>query len=174
MPANNLQVSQYNIMHIDISKATLADLKPILRLQKECYQTEAEIYNDYDIPPLLQDLKALEEEFAQITILKAEIRGELVGSVRGYIDNETAHIGKLIVAPDFQNRGIGRLLIGAIESTLAGCQQFELFTGSLSSKNLYLYSKLGYQEFYRQEASNHLTMIFLRKPNTNERTQILL
>lgn len=154
-------------MHIDISKATLADLKPILRLQKECYQTEAEIYQDNDIPPLRQDLKSLEEEFTQATILKAEILGELVGSVRGYIDNETAHIGKLIVAPDFQNRGIGRLLIEAIEATLSGCQQFELFTGSLSTKNLHLYSKLGYHEFRRQQVSDHLTMIFLRKPNRN-------
>jgi len=153
-------------MHIDISEAKLADLKSILLLQKECYQTEAEIYNDYKIPPLRQDLKSLEEEFTQATILKAEIRGELVGSVRGYIDNETAHIGKLIVAPDFQNRGIGRLLIEAIESTLIGCQQFELFTGSLSSKNLHLYSKLGYQEFSRQKASDSLIMIFLRKQNT--------
>ena len=153
-------------MNINISKATLADLKPILRLQKECYQTEAEIYHDYNIPPMRQDLKSLEEEFSQVTILKAEVRGELVGSVRGYIDNETAHIGKLIVAPYFQNRGIGRLLIEAIESTLTGCQQFELFTGSLSSKNLHLYSKLGYQEFRRQPVSDSLTMIFLRKQNT--------
>jgi ribosomal protein S18 acetylase RimI-like enzyme len=153
-------------MQIDISKATLADLSPILRLQKECYQTEAEIYDDYNIPPLRQDLKSLEEEFAQATILKAEIGGELVGSVRGYIDQETAYIGKLIVAPDFQNRGIGRQLIEAIESTLNDCHQFELFTGSLSSKNLHLYTKLGYTEFKRHTVSDNLTMVFLRKPNT--------
>jgi hypothetical protein len=64
---------------------------------------------------------------------------------------------------DFQNKGIGRLLLDAIESTFKDCQRFELFTGFKSQKNLYLYNKLGYKEFKRQIINDNLTMIYLEK-----------
>jgi len=150
-------------MQIDILKANQNDLEIILQLQKDCYMTEAEIYNDYNIPPLLQDLKSLENEFKNTAILKSVINGEIVGSVRGFVDNETSYIGKLIVKNGFQNKGIGRLLLDTIESTFKDCNRFELFTGFKSQKNLYLYNKLGYKEFKRQMINDNLTMIYLEK-----------
>ena len=150
-------------MQIDILKANQSDLETILQLQKDCYMTEAEIYNDFNIPPLQQDLKSLKNEFENTTIIKSVIDGEIVGSVRGFVDNETAYIGKLIVKNDFQNKGIGRLLIGSIESTFKDCNRFELFTGYKSEKNLCLYNKLGYREFKRQLINDDLTMIYLEK-----------
>jgi GNAT superfamily N-acetyltransferase len=151
------------MMQIDILKANQNDLETILQLQKDCYLSEAEIYNDYNIPPLQQDLKSLENEFKNTTILKAVINGEIVGSVRGFVENETAYIGKLIVKKDFQNKGIGRLLLDSIESFFKDCNRFELFTGIKSEKNLYLYNKLGYKEFKRQLINDNLTMIYLEK-----------
>jgi GNAT superfamily N-acetyltransferase len=150
-------------MQIDIFKANQNDLETILQLQKGCYMTEAEIYNDYNIPPLQQDLKSLKGEFKNTTILKVVVNGEIVGSVRGFIDNETAYIGKLIVKNDFQNKGIGQLLLGSIESTFKDCNRFELFTGFKSLKNLYLYNKLGYKEFKRQTINESLIIIYLEK-----------
>lgn len=150
-------------MQIDIFKANQNDLETILQLQKDCYMTEAKIYNDYNIPPLQQDLKSLKSEFKNTTILKVVVNGEIVGSVRGFIDNETAYIGKLIVKSDFQNKGIGQLLLGSIESTFKDCNRFELFTGFKSLKNLYLYNKLGYKEFKRQTINESLIIIYLEK-----------
>lgn len=150
-------------MQIEILKANKNDLETILQLQKDCYMTEAEIYNDYTIQPLQQDLKSLENEFKNATILKGVINGEIVGSVRGFVDNETSYIGKLIVKNDYQNRGIGRLLLVSIESTFKDCNRFELFTGFMSQKNLYLYNKLGYIEFKRQMINDNMTLIYLEK-----------
>lgn len=150
-------------MQIDILKASQNDLKTILQLQKDCYMTEAEIYNDYNIPPLQQDLKSLENEFKNTTILKAVLNGEIVGSIRGFVDNETSYIGKLIVKKSFQNKGIGQLLLDSLESTFNDCNRYELFTGARSHKNLYLYNKLGYKEFKRQQITNNLTMVYLEK-----------
>ena len=150
-------------MQIDILPAKRKDLETILQLQKDCYLTEAQIYNDYNIPPLKQDLKSLEKEFENTTILKGMINGEIVGSVRGFVDNGTCFIGKLIVKKDFQNKGIGRLLLDSIETNFKDCYRFELFTGYKSQKNLYLYNKQGYKEFKRQVINDNTTMIYLEK-----------
>lgn len=39
-----------------IERASLEDAKEILELQKLAYVSEAEIYNDYSIPPMMQTL----------------------------------------------------------------------------------------------------------------------
>lgn len=150
-------------MQINILKAQKSDLVTILQLQKDCYLSEAEIYNDYEIQPLTQDLESLEKEFENSIILKSVINGEIVGSIRGYIANETAYIGKLIVRNDHQNKGIGRLLMESIELSFTDCKRIELFTGFKSEKNLYLYNKLGYKEFKRKVIDANLTLVYLEK-----------
>ena len=47
-------------MNILIQPSLKSDLEEILKLQKECYRAEAEIYNDFTIPPLTQDLTSLQ------------------------------------------------------------------------------------------------------------------
>ena len=50
------------------------------------YLSEAEIYNDYSIPPLIQTLKEIRQEFSQQVFLNALEEGEIVGSVRAYLE----------------------------------------------------------------------------------------
>lgn len=117
--------------------------KDILALQKLAYKAEAEIYGDYSIPPLLQTLDELTEETKKSIILKYIDNGKIVGSVRAFKKDGTCYIGKLIVHPDYQNKGIGKKLMAAIEKHFEGLC-YELFTGHLSEKNLTIYEKLGY------------------------------
>lgn len=95
--------------------------------------------------------------------LKAADRGRIIGSVRAYLHRRACYIGRLIVHPHYQNRGLGRELMGAIEGCFPGAGRYELFTGHLSARNLYLYQKLGYQKFRSEQVSEKLTMIFLEK-----------
>ncbi len=148
---------------IEISLANQDDLETILQLQKDCYISEAEIHDYYDIPPLNEDLKSIENNFAKMTILKGQFDGEIIASVRGYSKNGTCYIGRLIVSKDFQNRGIGRMLMDSIEAKYMDCDRFELFTGFKSQKSLYLYNKLGYREYKQQEINDKLTLIYLEK-----------
>ncbi len=150
-------------MNVGVCQAIKSDLPTILQLQKECYQTEAAIYNDYNIPPLQQDIQALEKEFAEQVFIKAVAYGEIIGSVRAFFDGETCFVGKLIVKKDFQNQGIGKLLLDSIELTFQMCKRFELFTGHKSLKNLYLYNKQGYNEFSKKVINDNMTMIYLEK-----------
>jgi hypothetical protein len=52
-----------------------------------------------------------------------------------------------------------------IEARFPGARRFELFTGHLSKRNLYLYRKLGYRPVRREPVSEKLTMVFLEKRN---------
>jgi GNAT superfamily N-acetyltransferase len=148
-------------MKIDILPANLNDLNTILQLQKDCYIIEAEIHNEYNIPPLMQSLKSLENEFKKSVILKGQVDGQIIASVRGYSDHGTCHIGRLMVRKDYQNKGIGKTLMNSIESIFKDCSRFELFTGFKIEKNLYLYNNLGYKEFKRQIINNNLTLVYL-------------
>ena len=54
-----------------IEKATVSDAEELLALQKLAYRSEAEIYNDFSIPPLIQTLESMEEDFKNQLFLKA-------------------------------------------------------------------------------------------------------
>jgi ribosomal protein S18 acetylase RimI-like enzyme len=89
--------------------------------------------------------------------------GEIIGSVRAYSKEGTCYIGRLIVHPDFQNRGIGTRLMDEIEKIFNGCKRFELFTGDQSEKNLQLYQKRGYRIFKTAKVTDHTNVVFLEK-----------
>jgi ribosomal protein S18 acetylase RimI-like enzyme len=67
-----------------------------------------------------------------------------VGSVRGRLEGDTCHIGRLVVHPRLQRRGIGARLMREIEGRFPKARRYELFTGHLSEGNLRLYRRLGY------------------------------
>ena len=153
---------------MQIDKALEGDLDDILKLQKLCYQQEAEIYSDFNIEPLLQTNEALEKEFLNKIILKTVIQSKIIGSIRAFKKNKTVFIGKVIVHPEYQNKGIGKKLIIEIEKIFKNTKRFELFTGFKSEKNLYLYQKLGYSPFKKEKVSNNVTLIFLEKLKSNK------
>ena len=146
-----------------IERASLPDAEEILSLQKLSYRSEAEIYNDFSIPPLLQPFGEIRKDFENQVFLKAILDGKIIGSVRAFVREGTCYIGRLIVHPDFQNLGIGTELMERIEETFKEAQRFELFTGHKSEKNLHLYQKLGYQIFKTVKANERLNIVFLEK-----------
>ncbi len=155
------------LINIDLKilPAKFSDLSTILELQKDCFISEAKSVDDYSIPPLTQDLTSIRQDHEKTTILKGVINNQIIASVRGYVDNSTCFIGRLIVRQDFQNRGIGRKMMQAIEDIFADCDRYELFTGEKSSKNLYFYNKIEYKEFKKEQLSDKLTFVFWEKHN---------
>jgi phosphoribosylanthranilate isomerase len=149
-----------------IQKAEMDDMEEILDLQKLAYRSEAELNNDFTIPPLTQTLDEIRNEFGQAFILKVVQDERIIGSVRAYEKDGTCYIGRLIVHPAYQNQGIGSRLMHAIESSF-NCRRFELFTSQRSERNLYLYVKLGYREFKQDALNEKVTLIFLEKLNGN-------
>jgi ribosomal protein S18 acetylase RimI-like enzyme len=146
-----------------IERAALSDAEEILALQKQAYRSEAEIYNDFKIPPMVQTLEGIEKDFENQYFLKALIDRRIIGSVRAYSKEGTCYIGRLIVHPDFQNRGIGTKLMNEIEGIFNTCERFELFTGDRSERNLYLYQRLGYKIFKTAKITDQTTIVYLEK-----------
>lgn len=146
-----------------IEKAVQEDAPEILALQKLAYLSEAAIYNDYTIPPLTQTLEGILADFEAQVYLKAVVDGVIIGSVRGYVKGGTCYVGRLIVHPHHQNRGIGTRLVEAIEMHFEGTPRFEIFTGVKSERNLYLYQKLGYKVFETRQLTEQVALHFLEK-----------
>ena len=147
---------------MNIKSATKSDLPAILSLQYLAYQSEAILLQNFSIPPLKQTLAELEAEFESGIILKAVEGGEIIGSVRARSENGTAYIGKLIVHPAHQGKGIGTQLLYAIEQALPA-QRYELFTSSKSEKNIRLYERVGYRKFMEKQVSPDLSFVYLEK-----------
>ena len=95
--------------------------------------------------------------------LKACTGGRIIGSVRSEFRDGTCLIGRLIVHPEFQNRGIGSRLLHAAESLFPEARRCELFTSDRSERNLYLYRKSGFREFKRESLNERVTLVYLEK-----------
>jgi ribosomal protein S18 acetylase RimI-like enzyme len=149
-------------MEMNIEQATENDAGVVLELQKTAYQSEARRYNDYTLPPLMQTFNEILEDFRKQVVLKTVISGEIIGSVRAYMENETCYIGRLIVTPEFQKQGIGSRLMQDIENRFCHAKKYELFTGHKSKEALSLYKKLGYTIFKRKELNTY-TIVYLEK-----------
>ncbi|MEU3465085.1 GNAT family N-acetyltransferase [Streptomyces sp. NPDC006733] len=155
-------------MSVTISTADQDDAEKILKLQYLCYQSEAELYGDYSIEPLTQTFEALRAELAEGCVLVARLGDEVVGSVRGVVDDDgTARIAKLIVHPRMQRHGLGGRLLHAVEERLTAereAKRYRLFTGHRSDLNLRLYRKLGYEQVGDAEpVTRRLSLVTMEK-----------
>ncbi|GAB3511592.1 GNAT family N-acetyltransferase [Spirosoma knui] len=146
-----------------IEVAHLSDAAEILSLQKQVYLTEARLHNDYNIPPLLQSMQSVEDEFRAGIVLKLVREGRIIGSVRAFQQDQTCFISKLIVDQAYQNQGLGRQLISQAEQHHPDVHRFELCAGHKSINSVYLYQRLGYEEFNRRTVNEKLTLIYFQK-----------
>lgn len=148
---------------VNIKRATVVDAAEILALQKLAFLSEAELCGDFTIPPLTQTLDELKDEFAVQLFLKVVDDGVITGSVRGLRSAGSCFIGRLIVHPEHQGKGIGTRMMAAIEGAFSGVERFELFTGSKSIANIRLYERLGYRIFRKKIVSATLSLVFMEK-----------
>ncbi|MFD7997036.1 GNAT family N-acetyltransferase [Streptomyces mexicanus] len=155
-------------MSVTISAATEQDAEQILKLQYLSFQSEAALYGNYRIDPLVQSLDSVREEVARDCVVVARLGEEVVGSVRGRLaEDGTAFIGKLCVHPRLQGHGIGARLLRAVEAALTekhGATRFRLHTGHRSEGNLRLYRRVGYETVGTDQGSDGVPMIVLEKP----------
>jgi len=149
---------------LQIAPLSVADAGEVLTLQRAAYASEALIYGDPTLPPLVQTLAEITDELSNCLGHKAIRGSRLVGAVRSVVDGDSLRIGRLTVAPDLQGMGLGSALLAAAESD-AGPEVTSavLFTGHLSAGNLRLYERHGYVEERREDVRDGLTLVYLRK-----------
>lgn len=149
-----------------IRRAVAADAVATHELQQLAYRSEAELYGDWSISPLVEPLESTVKAVAEQNVLKATHGGRIVGSVRGRQVGEDCFVGRLIVHPELQGRGIGSCLMAALEDAMPRARRFELFTGERSERNIGLYKKLGYAELRRAPLTDKVVLVYLEKVRT--------
>lgn len=143
----------------------VADAGEVLTLQRAAFVTEAQLYGDPGLPPLTETLAALEADLRAGRGFVARAGHRIVGAVRTATRDGRLHIGRLVVAPDVQGRGIGASLLRAAEAA-ASVPEAVLFTGSRSVANLrfYFYERHGYRETHRAPLGDEVELVHLAKP----------
>lgn len=153
------------MMAMMIEQANVDDSAAILALQKLAYSSEAELYDDFEIPPMVQTLDEITSEFDDHVFLKAVLDNRIIGSVRAKLEGDCCRIGRLVVHPEHQGEGIGTGLMTEIEKRFGEAGLYSLFTGHRSEKQIRLYRKLGYEILGTEKVSDRLSLVFLEKTN---------
>ncbi len=129
-----------------VARAVPADAGQVLTLQRACWIQEQQANPDVRIPPLHESLDDVRRWMGEWTVLAARRGDRLVGAARARTEGELWDVGRLMVAPDLQGQGLGRVLLEAIEAAApAGTTTCVLFTGARSVDNIRFYKHAGYR-----------------------------
>lgn len=150
---------------MEILKADSSDLPDILRVQKVAFAPVAKAHGKPDIPPMTETPEQAEAELAGMAFFKCVMDGRIVGAVRAKLTaNGECYIGRLVVLPEYQRRGIGAALMHAAHSAYPGCSAFTLFTGKDDAKTIALYTKLSYTIISTENVGG-LEIVNMRREN---------
>lgn len=134
---------------LDVRAAVPADAGELLTLQRACWMQEQQANPGVEIPALHESLDDVRRGLGEWTVMVARdpSSGRLVGAVRGRVDSRGEwDIGRIMVAPDLQGRGLGRALLALVEDLApAGVTTYVLFTGERSTDNQRMYKKAGFR-----------------------------
>jgi tRNA (guanine37-N1)-methyltransferase len=131
---------------LDLAPATRGDAGELFTLTRACWLQELWANPDVPIPALEESLDDLLASLDDWTTLVARAGGRLVGSCRGRAEGEVWDVGRVMVAPDLQGRGLGRYLLDLVEQAAPpDVTSYQLFTGAGSTDNIRMYKKAGYR-----------------------------
>jgi len=150
-------------MDLIIRRAKTEDIPRILEIQKKAFVVQADKYDAYDIPPMIEAADQINLDSSKLVILVAEIDGVVTGSIRIAYGENDAEIKRLSIADEFQKQGIGSRLMKEAETYCDNLSRIWLFTGGQSYENINLYKKLGYRTFKEEHWKDGFTLIYLEK-----------
>ena len=131
--------------------ATPADAGELLTLQRACWVQEAIAIDSIALVPALHEsLADVVASLGDWDTYVVRVAGRLVGAVRGRLEpaGEGAvwDIGRVMVAPDLQGRGLGRVLLAHVQDAAPlEATSCSLFTGARSEANIAMYRKAGFR-----------------------------
>jgi tRNA (guanine37-N1)-methyltransferase len=131
---------------LDVRLATRADAGELFTLTCACWLQEEWANPGVIIPALEESFEDALRGLDVWTTFVARAGGRLVGSARGRLRADVWDVGRVMVAPDVQGRGLGRYLLGLIEEAAPDeATSYELYTGANSVDNIRMYKKAGYR-----------------------------
>ena len=120
----------------------------LLTRQRAAHVPEARLYDAVRLPALVQALDELADELTRSSCPAARAGSRLVGAVRAHERDGLLHVGRLIVTPAPQGRGIGTRLLLAAERTTRPARATPS-TGARSTADLRLHRRHGCVDAHR-------------------------
>jgi GNAT superfamily N-acetyltransferase len=136
-------------------------------IQMVAYQQEASLLGVTDFPPLRRTVNEIENSAERFFGARHELVLAGVIAIAGGESASEWNISSLVVLPQFQRRGVGRALLGAVISRFLD-RIFTVSTGAINQPALELYAKMGFVES-RQYLSGcgMISMVGLHRPITS-------
>ena len=88
--------------------------------------------------------------------------GKIVGSVRGRVEDGSLYIGRLMVLPECQGRGYGKILFREIQKVMPHNRVW-LFTCGEVQRTVSFYEREGFRTFNTERFENGHTWISMEK-----------
>ncbi len=143
--------------------ATEHEIDELYELQLRAFESEAEMIGSRNVPALMESREDNRGDFANWTVLlERGESGRIIGAVRFKKADGYMEIGRLMVAPEYRNRGVATGLMRAVEERTEE-RVFELYTCTKSYINIRLYEKLGYHVFKEEQGERDLSFAYMRK-----------
>lgn len=148
-------------MKIEI--ATVEDVPELLSLQLKAFGPVAESLNWLDAPIFSETEAYAREKFQKYTTLKMVADGgKIIGSVRGCVKDGSLYIGRLMVLPECQGRGYGKILFREIQKRMPHNRVW-LFTCGEVQRTVSFYEREGFRTFHTEHFENNHTWISMEK-----------
>jgi tRNA (guanine37-N1)-methyltransferase len=149
----------------EIVAATPADAGELLTLQRACWVQEAVANDALALPTLHESVDDMATAISSQPVWIVRVDGRILGSVRARLVGESWEIGRLMVAPDLQGKGLGRVLLAHAEAAVPpGATTYNLFTGAASEANLRRYKRAGYRVVGEHLLADQIAAVELAKP----------
>ena len=148
-------------MKIEI--ATIDDVPELMELHDKAFFAIAAEVDWLDAPGLKESLEQAREDFSRYTTIKIlSDEGKIVGSVRGRVEDGSLYIGRLMVQPECQGRGYGKILFREIQKMIPHNRVW-LFTCGEVQRVVSFYEREGFRAFNTERFENGHTWISMEK-----------
>ena len=129
---------------LNINRAFASDANAMHSLQQRAFEEEGLRCGTRDIPPLQEQVASIAEHIRSQIALVAIEDGNIVGCVRGLLENRICTIRALVVDPPKHGRGIGSALLKTLEAELTDVDRIDLTTNTIMEGNVPFYVHHGF------------------------------
>ena len=116
----------------------------IHEIQMRAFAEEGRLSDNVQIPPLTEQVAAIELHIRTQIVLVAKDGERIVGSARGIVDGSTCTLRGVSVEPHYQGQGIGSSLLRSVEQAHPTVERFTLTTNTLVPGNVAFYERHGF------------------------------